>query len=135
MCEGTMSRRIDLANLDDGIRDSVRMLWKGGFKTFTSCEGGRGHPFRQPTIGVNLVGDYFAFRDRLALFLKSQGCQSFTINLTTCYHPSYRKAKDFVYVEGIDLLSAEKRKRLLASMRRRDQRLRRMLEQLTDAGR
>ncbi len=107
------------------------MLRKAGYKTFSSCEGGRGHAFRYPTIGVKLVGDYFKFRDRLARFLRSQGRHSFEISLITCYHPSYRKPKEWVYVEGFDLLSPEKRKRALAALRRRDQRLLRELEKLT----
>ena len=126
-----MSRRLAPAHLDDGIRDSVKMLRKAGYKTFTSCEGGRGHAFRHPTIGLKFVGDYIRFRDRLAQFLKSQGCHAFEISRITCYHPSYRKPKEWVYVEGIDLLSPEKRKRALAALRRRDRRLLRELENLT----
>lgn len=36
------SNDIDPADLDDGIRDTVILLWKAGFRTFTSCEGGKG---------------------------------------------------------------------------------------------
>lgn len=130
-----MPSKVDSAHLDDGIRASVQMLWKAGFKTFTSCEGGHGHPFRHPTIGVKLVGEYFSFRDRLAAFLKSQGCHTFEISLMTCYDTKHRRPRELVYVEGIDLLSPEKQKRALASMRRRDQRLGRMLQTLTCQGR
>jgi hypothetical protein len=122
--------RFDPTELDAGIRDSVQMLRKAGYKTITSCEGGRGHTFRHPTIGLKFMGDYFAFRDRLAQFLKSQGCRTFEISLITCYHPSYRKAKEVVYVEGTDLLSPEKRKRALAAIRRREARLLRTLQDL-----
>ena len=55
--------------LDDGIREIVLLLRQAGYKTFTSCEGGRGHPFREPTVGLKLEGDYFQFRDRLVGFL------------------------------------------------------------------
>ena len=42
--------------LDDGIRDTVVLLQQGGFRTFTSCEGGRGHAFQHETIGIELEG-------------------------------------------------------------------------------
>ena len=42
------------SDLDPGIRDAVLLLQKAGFKTFTSCEGGRGHSFRHETIGLVL---------------------------------------------------------------------------------
>lgn len=64
--------RIDPSHLDDGIRDSVLMLWRAGYKTFTSCEGGHGHSFRHSTIGIKLIGDYFEFRDGLAEFLRKR---------------------------------------------------------------
>ncbi len=76
-----MLTKPDPSDFDEGIRDSVLMLWKGGFKTFTCCEGGHGHPFRNPTIGVTFSGDYFRFRDRLAKFLRSKGCEVFEISL------------------------------------------------------
>ena len=104
-----MPARPNPLDFDNGIRESVLLLWKGRFKTFTCCEGGRGHAFRYPTIGVKLVGDYFRFRDRLAEFLQSKGRSTFEISLMTCYHPSYRKPREHVYVEGFDLLSAQKR--------------------------
>lgn len=48
-------RGIDPRQFDEGIRDSVLMLWEGGYKTVLSCEGGRGHSFPRPTIGVQLA--------------------------------------------------------------------------------
>ena len=93
------------AELDDGIRDTVVLLWKAGFRTFTSCEGGKGHSFRYGTVGLELDGDYFKFQKRLVEFLRSQGMQNFTISLVTHFHPDYPEGKGSVYLEGLDLLS------------------------------
>ena len=46
----------DPSDFDDGVRDAVVLLWKGGFRTFTSCEGGRGHSFQHETIGLKSKG-------------------------------------------------------------------------------
>ena len=76
-----MARQADTSDLDPGIRDAVLLLQKAGFKTFTSCEGGRGHSFRHETIGLELDGDYRSFQKRLVKFLRSQGMQCFQVNL------------------------------------------------------
>ena len=60
-------------DLDDGIRDTVLLLHEGGFQTFTSCEGGRGHSFQRETIGLVLDEKFPAFQRRLVKFLRSQG--------------------------------------------------------------
>jgi hypothetical protein len=129
-----MAQRVSYNQLDDGIRDAVRTLHKAGFKTFTSCEGGRGHAFRHPTIGVELDGEFIALRDRLAEVLQLHGCQSFEISLMCCYHPSEASPTSIVYVEGIDLLSDVKRRRVLDSIRRKERRLQRELEALLRDG-
>jgi hypothetical protein len=36
--------------IDQGIRKAVKILARGGIETFESCEGGKGHPFPEPTI-------------------------------------------------------------------------------------
>ena len=72
-------------DLDPGIRDAVILLWKGGFKTFTSCEGGKGHSFRHGTIGLELDSDYRSFQKKLVKFLRSQGMEQFTVSLVTDY--------------------------------------------------
>lgn len=36
--------------LDKGIRRYVLALRSGGIETFESCQGGKGHPFPEPTI-------------------------------------------------------------------------------------
>lgn len=36
--------------IDKGIAREVRVLWENGVETFESCEGGRGHPFPEPTV-------------------------------------------------------------------------------------
>ena len=36
--------------IDAGIRREVRILWENGIETTESCEGGKGHPFPEPTV-------------------------------------------------------------------------------------
>ena len=103
--------KLDLNDIDPGIRDAVVLLRSAGFKTFTSCEGGKGHSFRHETIGLELDGDYRSFHKRLVKFLRSQGMRCFQVNLFTDYHPSHPEGKSCVYLEGLDLLSPEKKKR------------------------
>lgn len=40
----------DLARVDPGIRDAVRILRGAGVETFESCQGGPGHAFSDPTV-------------------------------------------------------------------------------------
>jgi hypothetical protein len=116
-------RKIDL---DPGIRDAVLLLQKAGFKTFTSCEGGKGHSFRHETIGLELDCDYRSFHKRLVMFLRSQGMENFTISLVT----DYPKGKTVVYLEGLDLLSSNKRRRVIEAVRRKERKLRRELRDM-----
>jgi hypothetical protein len=81
--------RCDPRILDPGIRDAVLLLWKAGFKTFTSCEGGRGHAFQHETIGLELDGGFAEFRRRLVKFLRSHGMRCFTVSLVTDYHQDH----------------------------------------------
>ncbi len=120
----------DPSELDDGIRDTVVLLWEAGFKTFTSCEGGRGHSFRNETIGLHLDEGFTAFRKRLVKFLRSQGMGVFSISLKTDYHPDYPEGKSMVYLEGLDILSEDKRKRVLESSKRRERKALRQLREL-----
>jgi len=59
------SPNIDPNDLDQGIRDAVVLIQQGGFRTFTSCEGGRGHSFQHETIGIELEGSYSTFQKKL----------------------------------------------------------------------
>jgi hypothetical protein len=36
--------------IDKGIAKAVRILWDNGVETIESCEGGKGHPFPEPTV-------------------------------------------------------------------------------------
>ena len=36
--------------IDAGIANEVRILWENGIETSESCEGGKGHPFHEPTV-------------------------------------------------------------------------------------
>ena len=47
---GGKRNRIDLSNLDSGIRNAVQILNDHGFETWESCQGGDGHCFEMPTI-------------------------------------------------------------------------------------
>ena len=111
---------IDPRDLDEGICDAVLLLNEAGFKTFTSCEGGWGHSFRHETIGLELDGDYRFFQKKLVGFLRSNGIENFTISLVT----DYPKGRSFVYLEGLDILSADKKKRVIEAVRRKERRLR-----------
>ena len=113
-------------DLDHGIRDAVVLLNRGGFRTFTSCEGGRGHAFQQETIGLELEGSYSTFQKRLVRFLRSQGMENFTINLVTNFPSGNR----YVYLSGVDLLSGEKKEKVMATIRRKERRLWRRLKEM-----
>ena len=116
-----------MARNDEGIRDTVTLLNKGGFRTFTSCEGGRGHSFQHATIGIELDDGFPAFKRRLVKFLRSQGMASFSIIFRTDYHETYPDGRSMVYLEGLDILSEGKRKRVLEAIKRKERRLRRQL--------
>ena len=115
--------KVDPHDLDPGIRDAVLLLQRAGFKTFTSCEGGRGHAFQHETIGVEAEGGFARFQRRLVGFLRSQGMRCFTVSMVTDYHPKHPAGKRWVYLEGLDLLSGEKRKRVIEAVKRRERRL------------
>ena len=121
--------RLDPNVLDDGIRETVFLLRKAGYKTFTSCEGGRGHAFPEPTIGLKLRGDYFASRDRLVKFLYSQGRWFFEVVLVSSYHRKTPQGKHYVYLQGFDVASPGKQRTISRSIKRREKRLMRQLEQ------
>ena len=118
-------------DLDDGIRDIVLLLREAGYKTFTSCEGGKGHPFPEPTVGLRFKGDYFESRDRLAKFLRSHGRRFFEITLVSAYDRKRPRGRHYVYLIGFDIASPEKRKKLVRLFR---QRTRRMTQRLEAAG-
>jgi hypothetical protein len=114
--------------LDEGIREIVLVLRNAGYKTFTSCEGGRGHPFPVPTVGLRFEGDYFRFRDRLVEFLQSEGKWFFEIMLISSYHPKHPEGKHWVYLQGYDIASAEVRKKMNRTIKQKERRLIRQLE-------
>lgn len=43
--------------LDAGIRFAVRVLHAAGFDTCQSCQGGKGHPYPEPTVEMVAGGD------------------------------------------------------------------------------
>ena len=115
--------RLDPNALDDGIREAVLLLRKAGYKTFTSCEGGRGHAFPEPTIGLKVQGDYFRFRNQLVKCLHSQGRWFFEVTLVSSYHQTYPHGKHYVYLQGFDMASPDKRKKICRSITQNDRRL------------
>ncbi len=114
------------SDLDPGIRDVVLLLRKVGFKTFTSCEGGRGHSFRHETVGLVLYGDYRSFHKKLVRFLRSHGMENFTVSLVT----DYPVGKSYVYLEGLDLLSPDKKKKAIKAVRRKERKLHSLMREL-----
>lgn len=38
------------SEIDDGIRQTVKVLHEAGIETFEACEGGKGHAFYEPTV-------------------------------------------------------------------------------------
>jgi hypothetical protein len=40
----------DVRAVDPGIARAVRVLFDNGVETTESCEGGKGHPFPEPTV-------------------------------------------------------------------------------------
>jgi len=116
--------KLDPETLDPGIQEAVLLLREAGYKTFTSCEGGRGHPFPEPTVGVTFKGDYFAFRDQLVEFLHTQGRRFFEVVLVS----SYPKGNHYVYLQGFDIASPERRKKMDRSMKQKGRRLIQTLE-------
>jgi len=122
----TRCRKAVPSDLDPGICDAVVLLNRGGFRTFTSCEGGRGHAFQHETIGLELEGSYSRFQKRLVRFLRSHGMENFTISLVT----DYPEGNKCVYLSGLDILSEKKRKQVIRSIKRKERRLRRQLEEM-----
>ena len=45
-----MGSSVPYESLDDGIRETVRVLATAGIDTFESCQGGEGHAYLEPTI-------------------------------------------------------------------------------------
>ena len=47
-------KKFNYSNLDPKIKKAVRLLRTAGFETMTSCQGGDGHAFKKPTIGITI---------------------------------------------------------------------------------
>ena len=52
-----LKTKIEISDIDEGIRPAVEILRKHGFETFESCESGKEHCFPEPT--VRFFGDEF----------------------------------------------------------------------------
>ena len=67
-------------DVDPGIRPIVKLLNEAGYETFASCQGGEGHSFLRPTVGVFVHGDYFEFREKFVEFMNPH-VGRFSLNL------------------------------------------------------
>ena len=83
----------DIDLVDSGIKPIVEFLNSNGYETFTSCQGGEGHPFNKPTVGVLFKGNYFEFRKKFVEFLKPHFCL-FSLNLRASYGNSKGNLED-----------------------------------------
>lgn len=45
-----MEVKVPYESLDNGIRETVRILAEAGIETFESCQGGDGHAYAEPTV-------------------------------------------------------------------------------------
>ena len=77
----------DIDLVDSEIKPIVELLNSNGYETFTSCQGGEGHSFNKPTVGVLFKGDYFEFKKKFVEFLKPN-FSHFSLNLRTYYGTS-----------------------------------------------
>lgn len=59
--------------LDPGIANLVNLLRLYGYDTFSSCQGGEGHAFQNPTVLIRPSGDMTEQCDRLAKLLSEHG--------------------------------------------------------------
>lgn len=90
-------------SMDAEIEPVVRFLQKKGYVTITSCQGGEGHPFNKPTIGIDFGHeDFFEFRQKLIEILE-QNFSAFSIILKEHFGRKLPGKKrihwEFVYVE------------------------------------
>jgi hypothetical protein len=76
--------------MDKEIIPYVQYLWDGGYETFTSCQGGKGHSFPKPIVGVSFgiaPAEFGPFRDKLTEYLKKK-YPRFSINYKAAYGPT-----------------------------------------------
>ncbi len=92
----------DIQNVDDDIRGAVLFFQEAGFTTITSCEGGEGHAFKLPTVGLLFDRDDKIY-DKLRIIeglLEKRGFafRDSACRMKTCFNGS-RKGL-VCYVEG-----------------------------------
>lgn len=75
---------VNFDDLDSGIRPAVELLQKHGFKTFESCQGGKGHSYFEPTIRFH--------GDELDLFKAYELCEQHGMNVD-CVRRVYSKER------------------------------------------
>lgn len=108
LVEGIGLRHIDFnpdlcpEEIDEGIRDLVVDMNKEGFLTFTSCQGGEGHAFLSPFIGLFPRKDKTMDEERRAIivFLSKRGDTGYEVK--QCYQvrtPDGRIAAEAIELE------------------------------------
>jgi len=86
------------SDIDEGIRDLVRLIMDDGFRTMGSCEGGEGHCFNLPTIQIENQSDLDTTRKELCAFLLEKGLSGFTVK-TVSMHQKSLIPENYSYVE------------------------------------
>jgi hypothetical protein len=102
----------------------------GGLQHVHVLRRRQGPQFPARNHRLELDGEFSEFEKRLVAFLWSQGMQNFTISLVTDYSRDHPEGKRFVYVEGLDLLSEGKRRRVIQSVHWKERRLWRRLREM-----
>ena len=92
--------------LDKHIRPVVLLLRSYGVNTFSSCEGGKGHPFQSPTIRISPRHSDMAEDEKwVAEVLSSAGYGGYYIKQYSHYQHSsvkWEALKDFLEIEFWD---------------------------------
>lgn len=98
----------DIEKLDEKIRGIVSIMRWHGFVTFTSCQGGEGHSFKLPTVGIMAK---HSEKESVIKFLLSCEISDFSIvekkSNNEIWKSHYAKDTDGEYlcVQGMGLLN------------------------------
>lgn len=97
-------------DIDEGILPLVRLLHENGFVMFSSCEGGEGHHFSDPTVIVWPKGIGGAESQQVIVrLLIDEGYKAFSVGLWWDYHPptSHPECVE-IRLESLDSIPSEK---------------------------
>ena len=87
--------------LDPEIRSLVMGLRKAGFNTSMSCQGGAGHLFELPVIGIELptFDDAVHQREKLVAWFGRRGWNGYDISVHHWYNGDGRLTNCYIRVE------------------------------------